>query len=96
MVLGGRYSFIENQFVVNAVGVMIGGATTADFQKNLFDNNQLGILLNTPPCVQDPPPEIRFEGVITGSENQFTFNSKADLCPALKEFPWPPGFIKQP
>ena len=90
--LGGRYSFIENRVEGHAAGVILGGKVVADFQRNLFSENVVGLVLQAPPCAQDPAPEIRFEGFITGSENQFTYNSKADLCPALNEFPWPPGF----
>ena len=92
--LGGQYSFIENHIEGYLGGMVLGGKTTADFQRNLFSENVVGLVLQAPPCAQDPAPEIRFEGFITGSENQFTYNSKADLCPTLTEFPWPPGFVK--
>jgi len=93
---GGRYSLMENQFVALAVGTMLSGKTAADFQRNLFRDNMVGILLQVPPCIQNPDPELRFEGSITGADNEFADNSKADLCPELNDYPWPPDFVKKP
>ena len=92
--LGGQYSFEENRFTNHAVAVELGGKTTAEFLANEFDNNFIGIFLQTPPCVPSPAPELRFDGTISGSDNQFSFNSATDLCPSLGEYPWPEGFVK--
>lgn len=96
MILGGaRYSFVENQFVTLTTGAMLTGKTVADFSKNLVRENLIGIVLEVPPCIQNPDPELKFEGIITGADNEFADNIKADLCPALGEYPWPSNFIKR-
>lgn len=93
MISGGQYSFVENQFSTLAVGAALASKTTADFHRNLFREDKIGISLHIPPCIPNPAPELRFEGFITGADNQFSYN-KVDLCPGLGEFPWPPGFMK--
>ncbi len=95
LALGGQYSFVENRFDDHRVAVALGGKGTAEFRANVFSNNSIGIWLETPPCVPNPEPELRFNGTIAGSDNRFSFNT-ADLCPALNEYPWPPDFIKNP
>ncbi len=92
LALGGEYSFSENEIQQVSVGVMLGGKTNAAFNNNRIHDNIMGIALELPPCIPKPDPEIRFDGVISGSENQFANNSKGDLCPA--DYPWPPGFRK--
>ncbi len=96
LALGGRYDFVENLIEGHIVGVSLGGKAVADFQRNRFVENEMGISLAIPPCILDPAPELKLEGFISGADNEFAFNSKADLCPALDEYPWPPGFIKNP
>jgi hypothetical protein len=92
LALGGKYSFSENEIQQVSVGVMLGGKTNAAFDNNRIHDNTIGIVLQLSPCIPNPHPEIRFDGVITGSGNQFATNSKGDLCPA--DYPWPPGFRK--
>lgn len=91
---GGQFKFHKNVIEDLAVGVTIaGGATSVEFQENEFRKNGVGIILNMPPCVANPAPETRFSGVITGQDNLFTDND-IDLCPGLREGPWPPDFVK--
>jgi hypothetical protein len=89
---GGKYSFSENEIQQVGVGVILVGKTNAAFNNNRIHDNMIGIALELPPCIPNPDPEIRFDGVITGSGNQLANNSKGDLCPA--DYPWPEGFRK--
>lgn len=94
MASGGEYYFIENEMRGLAMAVGLAGRTNADFRGNRIEGNIKGIVLWLPSCLGPSlTPEFKFEGRITGADNLFLYNDQ-DLCPA--DYPWPPGFVKEP
>jgi hypothetical protein len=93
---GGRYTFVNNEISHLGMGLSFAGKTTLEFSENTVTKNKLyGIALNLPACFgSGVDSEQEFRGTITGQNNIITDNAKGDLCPGLKDYPWPPGFVK--
>jgi hypothetical protein len=92
MIQGGEYRFIENEIRGFLIAVSLAKKANADFRENVIEENSKGIALYLPSCLgAGMTLEFRFEGMITGADNLFSYNEQ-DLCPP--DYPWPPGFLK--
>jgi parallel beta-helix repeat protein len=81
----------ENRITDNSfVGIQLSDRADVLISRNEIRNSIRGVALWQRPCF---PTDDRFEGSVQGSENQFSGNRIADLCP--EDYPWPEGF-KQP
>jgi hypothetical protein len=56
-------------------------------------NGGYGLKLALPECTPEGArPELKFQGLIQGTDNSLSDNKKGDLCP--QDYPWPEGFRK--
>jgi hypothetical protein len=72
---------------------LLGDRVDAELSRNeIRENGKYGIRLALPDCTS-VPRELRFQGIVQGTENEFFNNKSGNLCPP--DFPWPPDFVKR-